>query len=365
MCERVGAHHGLVGLHHEAGGLADHAAGGHDVLGVDVQVEPEVVPARLHGHDHFFERAIACALSQAVDRALDLARAADLHAGQRVRHGHAQVVVAMHRPDRLVAVGNALAQHLDEVAVQLRNGVADGVGHVDGGGALVDHGLEHAAQEVGVAAVAVFGAELDVGDLVAREAHGQLGLLMHLVGRHAQLLLHVQRRGRDEGVDAPTRRALQGLGRARDVAVVGTRQAAHRRVLDRVGDGLHGLEVAVRTGRKAGFDDVDPEPLQQLGDAQFFVARHRGAGRLFAVAQSGVENNELVGHRGSPWFVPTLRVRLVPERQATSATDCALRAPRPLARCTPDTIAFSEAEITFASMPTPNSVCDSSTRSSR
>jgi hypothetical protein len=43
-----------------------------------------------------------------------------------------------------------------------------------------DHGLDHAAQEVHVAAVAVFGAELDVAHQVAREAHRQLGLLEHL-----------------------------------------------------------------------------------------------------------------------------------------------------------------------------------------
>ncbi|KAI1691115.1 hypothetical protein DdX_22086 [Ditylenchus destructor] len=41
----------------QAGGLADHAAGGHDVLGVDAQVEPEVVLAGLHRHDDLLERA--------------------------------------------------------------------------------------------------------------------------------------------------------------------------------------------------------------------------------------------------------------------------------------------------------------------
>ena len=170
------------------------------------QVQAEVVAARLHRHHHFFERAVAGALAQAVDRALDLARAADLHAGQRVGHRHAQVVVAMHRPDRLVGVGNALAQVADELAVQLGDRVAHGVGDVDRGRAFGDHRLEHAAQEVGVGAVAVLGRELDVAAQVAREAHRQPGLLEHLVGRHAQLLLHVQRAGGDEGVDARARR---------------------------------------------------------------------------------------------------------------------------------------------------------------
>ena len=224
--EGVGADHRLVRLHDEAGGLADHARGRHDLRRVDADVELEVVAARAHRHHHLFERAVAGTFAQAVDRALDLARAADHHAGQRVGHRHAQVVVAVHRPDRLVAVGDALAQVADEVAEQLGHRVADGVGDVDRGRTFVDHGLEHAAQEVGVGAVAVLGRELDVVAQVAREAHRQLRLLEHLLGRHAQLLLHVQRAGGDEGVDARARRALQRLGGARDVAVVGARQRA-------------------------------------------------------------------------------------------------------------------------------------------
>ena len=148
MREGVGAHHRLVGLHDEAGGLRP-AASRHDLRGVDADVEAEVVAARLHRHHDFLERAVAGALAQAVDGALHLARAAELHAGQRVGHRHAQVVVAVHRPDRLVGVGDALAQLADELAVQPGIGVADGVRDVDGGRAFGDHGLEHAAQEVG------------------------------------------------------------------------------------------------------------------------------------------------------------------------------------------------------------------------
>ena len=104
----------------------------------------------------------------------------------------------------------------------------------------------------GSRAVAVLRRELDVVAQVAREAHRQPGLLEHLLGRHAQLLLHVQRRLVAMKVwmrDA--RRALQRLGGARDVAVVGARQRADGGVLDRVGDRLDGLEVAVATTRRS------------------------------------------------------------------------------------------------------------------
>ena len=203
--------------------------------GVDAQVQAEVVPARLHGHHDLFERAIAGALAQAVDGALDLAGAADLHAGQRIGHRHAQVVVAMHRPDRLVAVGHALAQRLDEVAVELGNGIAHGVGHVDGGRAFGDHGLEHAAQEIHVAAVAVFGAELDVAAPgCAQSAPTAWPARTPASGVMRSFFSMCSARGGDEGVDARAAGALERFGRARDVAVVGARQRADGRVLDGV-----------------------------------------------------------------------------------------------------------------------------------
>jgi hypothetical protein len=45
-------------------------------------------------------------------------------------------------------------------------------------------------------------------------------------------------------------------------------------------------------------DAIDLQPLQLARDAQLLVLGHRGAGRLLAVAQGGVENDELVGGHG-------------------------------------------------------------------
>ena len=204
--------------------------------------------------------------------------------------------MAVHGPDRLVRVRNPLAQHLDEVAVQLGNRVANGVRHVDGGGAFGNHGFNHAAQKVRVRAVAIFRAELDVTHQVARKARGQPGLLKHLVRRHAQLLLHVQGAGRKEQVQAAGGGRLQRFRGARDVAVVGAGQRADGGLLDHFGDRSDAFEVAVRAGGKAGFDHVDAQTLQLARNAQFLIARHRGAGGLLAVAQGGVKNNEFVGH---------------------------------------------------------------------
>ena len=157
--------------------------------------------------------------------------------------------------------------------------------------------LEHAAQEVRVGAVAVLGRELHVGAQVAREAHRQLGLLEHLVGRHAQLLLHVQRAGGDEGVDARRFAAGFSASAARAMSRSLARASEHTvESLMCVGNGCARLEVAVARGRETGLDHIDAQALQLARDAQLFVLGHRRAGRLLAVAQGGVEDDQLVAH---------------------------------------------------------------------
>jgi hypothetical protein len=255
----------------------------------------------------FLERAVAGTLAEAVDRALDLPRAADLDAGERVGDRHAEVVVAMHRPDRLVGIRDLATQIGQELTVELGDGVADRVGDVDRRRALGDDGLEDAVEELRIGAIAVLGRELDVAAEVARKPRRQPRLLEDLLARHAELFLHVQIARRQEDVDARRLAALQRLGGARDVAVVGARERADRRGADRLRDRLHRFEVAVRRRREAGLDDVDLEPLELAGDAELFVLGHRGAGRLLAVAQGRVEDDQAVGHGGLPVRAKTKR----------------------------------------------------------
>ena len=62
-------------------------------------VEREPIAAHVQRHDDLFERGVAGTLADAVDRALDLARAG-LHGGERVGDGHAEIVVAVRRQHR-------------------------------------------------------------------------------------------------------------------------------------------------------------------------------------------------------------------------------------------------------------------------
>src|SRR3954468_22939887 len=65
--------------------------------------------------------------------------------------------------------------------------------------------------------------------------------------------------------------------------------------VDLAGDRLHGLEVARRGDREAGFDDVDAQARELVGDLELLLRVERDAGRLLAVAQRRVEDDDPVG----------------------------------------------------------------------
>ena len=64
--------------------------------------------------------------------------------------------------------------------------------------------------------------------------------------------------------------------------------------LDLPGDRLDGLEVAGRGDREPGLDDVDAEARELMGDLELLGRVQRDAGRLLAVAQGRVEDQDAV-----------------------------------------------------------------------
>ena len=159
--EGVAAHDRLVALDGQAGDRREHPADRVEPLGLDAGRQAVVVEPGLQGHDDLFERGVAGALADAVDRALDLP-GAGLAAGQAVGDGHAQVVVAVGADDRPVDVGHALLERADDRRVLERRRVADGVRDVHRRGAGLDGGLDDLAEEVELGPRGVLGAELDV-----------------------------------------------------------------------------------------------------------------------------------------------------------------------------------------------------------
>ncbi|MNF81044.1 hypothetical protein D3C84_633010 [compost metagenome] len=85
-------------------------------------------------------------------------------------------------------------------------------------------------------------------------------------------------------MDTPGVGAGQRFGGAVDVGVEGARQAAHGAVLDGVGNRLDRGEVTRAGDGEAGFDHIDAQALQSLGDAQLLFTGHGGAGALLAIA---------------------------------------------------------------------------------
>src|SRR5512146_1281950 len=113
MGEGVRADDGLIWLHDHAGIGADHAARAGDLSRVHALVQAEDLRARVYRHHDFFQQRVAGPFADAVDRHLYLTGAV-ADAGQGVRRGQAEVVVAVHRPDDPFGAGRILDQVVDQ-----------------------------------------------------------------------------------------------------------------------------------------------------------------------------------------------------------------------------------------------------------
>src|SRR5690606_39488490 len=61
------------------------------------------------------------------------------------------------------------------------------------------------------------------------------------------------------------------------------------------GNGLHRAEIGGRAVREASLDHVHAEVGQGVGEGDLLRGAHGEAGRLFAVAQGGVEDDDAIG----------------------------------------------------------------------
>ena len=191
VLERVPADDRLVELHRVPGEPGDQARRARQLFAVDGRLDvAEVVAARAQRHHDLFQRGVAGALAEPVDRALHLTGTRG-DARQRVRDREAEVVVAVCRHDELAV--HVVDDVADELGELLGHAVPDGVGDVQRGRAVVDRELADLDHEVDVGAAAVFGRELDVFAVAAGTGDPARGFLLHLVGRHPELLLHVDR----------------------------------------------------------------------------------------------------------------------------------------------------------------------------
>ena len=100
----------------------------------------------------------------------------------------------------------------------------------------------------------------------------------------------------DEHVEVGPLGDADRLDRALRIAVAAAGEGGDGHAALRLaGDPLDGLEVAGRSGREAGLDDVDLEARELAGDLELLRRGQSGAGRLLAVAQRRVEDADRAG----------------------------------------------------------------------
>jgi len=132
--------------------------------------------------------------------------------------------MAVHREHRLVAVRNALDQLADGVTELLGNGVADGVGNIDGAGAGIDDLLDNPAEKIDFRAAGILAGEFNIGTQVAGVFHCLHRRFDHFVRLHPQLVLHMDRAGGNKGMDATTGGIFQRFTGAVDIRFLGPGQ---------------------------------------------------------------------------------------------------------------------------------------------
>jgi hypothetical protein len=150
----------------------------------------------------------------------------------------------VHREDHVFELRDEAIQLPEVLRVLVRHRVADRVRNVDRGRTFLNGDLAHLGCEFHVGARRVHRGELDVVAVLLRLGDGGARLPLDVVARRLELVLDVNIRGGDEGVDPGTLRVLDRAPGSVDVLRVRTRQAADHRTLDLLGDRLHRLRVA-------------------------------------------------------------------------------------------------------------------------
>ncbi|MNZ81564.1 hypothetical protein D3C78_1002360 [compost metagenome] len=143
------------------------------------------VLAHFDRHDHFFQRGIACAFTNAVQGAFDLA-STRLHRGDGVADRHTQVVVAVDGDNGLIDIRYAVIQGSDNATKLVRRGVAHGIRNVNGGGTGVDRSFYHATQVIDWRTACIFTGEFYVVGVITGAFHRADRHLQHFVERALQ-----------------------------------------------------------------------------------------------------------------------------------------------------------------------------------
>ena len=140
--------------------------------------------------------------------------------------------------DDVVALDD-LADIGQTFGVFLRNSKAHSVGNVQRGRAIVDSDLQNLTHEVEIGTRRVFWRELNIFGVGTCASHTRCRFSLHLIGRHAQLVLHVGFAGGDEDVNARMLRRLNCFPATIDISQCCARQPTNHWSANGLGDGLY------------------------------------------------------------------------------------------------------------------------------
>ena len=219
---------------------------------------------------------------------------------EAIGHRQSQVIMAVHRDDRLAAVRHMFADPSDELAELLRNRIAHGIRNVDRAGAGADDRLDDFVEIGGVRTARIHRRKFHIVHVAPRPLHHLHGALLGFLAGHPELMLQVDVRRRKKRVDANLGRTLQGFPGPIDVLGARPGETADRRAFDLLRDAPDRLEIPRRAVGEACLDDVDAEPRQLLGHHHFFLHIHAGARGLFPIPQRRIEDPDHPRHRVTP-----------------------------------------------------------------
>jgi len=132
-----------------------------NLCGVDLRRHVEEIAARRQRHNRLLRRTVAGALANAVYRAFDLAGAA-ANCSQRIRHRHAEIVMAMHGERDFVSAFRCPLQKQKQIQNFFRRRVADRVGNIDGGSSGLNRRFDRLNQIVPFGPDRIFSGKFDV-----------------------------------------------------------------------------------------------------------------------------------------------------------------------------------------------------------
>ena len=288
--EGVASDDRLVGLHRLLREACQELTGFVEPRRVDPGVVCQVIGAHAQRHHDFLERRVPRALANAVDRALHLTGAA-LDRCQAVGGRQAKVVVAVRAEDGAIGVEDPLPDVGEERFRLVRRAVADRVRQIDRRAALANRRLDHAAQEVRIAARRVLGRKLHIVGEPPGQADGVDDRFQACLARDAQLGREMQIGGGEKRVNARPRGRLERVRRLLDVLPAAAGERRNRGPPNLPRHLLHRFGVRRRSDGEARLDDVDAQRIERLGQCDFRRHVHRESRRLLAVAQGRVEND--------------------------------------------------------------------------